>query len=64
MYYPIESAASGGAISVAIDEGQEVRAAWAAYFREIQEELAEARAILDSARSTLQLSKDENGGVR
>lgn len=42
------------------DEGQEIRAAWAAYFRAIQEELAEARAILDSARSTLTLSKDDN----
>lgn len=45
-------------MSTITDEGQEIRAAWAAYFREIQDELAEIRTILDTARITLMLPKN------
>lgn len=45
---------------VITDEGQEIRASWAAYFRAIQEELAEVRAILDTAQTALQAGKDNN----
>lgn len=42
------------------DEGQEVRAAWRAFFQGIQEELAEVRAILDTLRIRLQTATDDN----
>lgn len=65
MIYPkSRDAASGGTMSVVIEDGQKIRVAWAAYFREIQEELAEASAILDNARTTLQPVKGDNGGDR
>lgn len=47
-------------MSAVIEDGQEVRASWAAYFREIQEELAEVRAILDTVRTEIRMSKDAN----
>lgn len=42
------------------DESQEICAAWREFFRGIQEELAEVRAILDAARIKLQAAKDDN----